>query len=510
MKHNTRILALYLPQFYQTTDNDRWWGEGFTDWVAVRKAVPLFQVHYQPRVPHGGNYYNLLQHDVMEWQAKLAEKYGISGFCFYHYWFEEGRRMLEKPAENLLRWKEIYMPFCFCWANESWIRTWSNLGTGNVWADLYDTSGRQEDGAGVLIAQKYGREKQWKKHFDYLLPFFQDKRYIRHQGKPVFVIYKPAEIYCLGDMAAYWNAEAEKSGLPGIYIIGMQEEGGHVDAYCRREPNHAAQLCSPHPISGDKGETAAYDYGEIWEKILEGGAAKNKKTYLCGVTDYDSTPRKGKNGWLMNGASPDDFYQYFKRLLEQSIAAEHEFLFINAWNEWGEGMYLEPDERHGFGYLEAVKRCVEEADPLAAKAWRGKEDGERQDTVKRDAGRILKLRSYIDILDKWLMMKESGGTLAPYFRRNHFQVIAVYGMGVLGRHLLRELADSGIQIAYVIDRNEKLSIPGILTLTPEDSLPRVDAVVVTPISDYHAIAEKLRKLTDCPVISLTEVIYEQM
>ena len=135
---NSKIMAFYLPQFHRVPENDEWWGKGFTEWTAVKGAAPLFEGHYQPRVPLNHNYYNLLEHDTMAWQANLMKKYSIDGVCIYHYWFENGRRILEKPAENLLKWTDISMPFCFCWANETWSRTWEKLADANVWSIMYE------------------------------------------------------------------------------------------------------------------------------------------------------------------------------------------------------------------------------------------------------------------------------------------------------------------------------------------------------------------------------------
>ena len=173
-----KILAKYLPQFHRTRENDAWWGEGFTEWTAVKKAAPLFEGHDQPRVPKDENYYDLLQKETMLWQASLMEKYGIDGMCIYHYWFKDGRQVLEKPAENLLRWKEVPMPFCFCWANETWARSWSKIQNKNHWSDIYEQK-KSNGSSGILLDQKYGREPEWKAHFEYLLPFFRDERYIK-------------------------------------------------------------------------------------------------------------------------------------------------------------------------------------------------------------------------------------------------------------------------------------------------------------------------------------------
>ena len=191
-----RIIAFYLPQFHNIPENDEWWGDGFTEWVNVKKAEPIYEGHEQPRVPLDGNYYNLLDDDVKIWQAELAKKYGIYGFCYYHYWFN-GKLLLEKPMEQMLENKKVDLPFCVCWANEPWTRAWV---------------GEKK----VLIGQEYGTEKEWKEHFDYMLPFFRDDRYIKEDNRPLYVIYRPEIIPCLQEMLALWDKLAKENGFDGM------------------------------------------------------------------------------------------------------------------------------------------------------------------------------------------------------------------------------------------------------------------------------------------------------
>lgn len=360
MKH-IKTIAMYLPQFHQIVENDEWWGEGFTEWQAVQKAEPLFEGHDQPRKPLHGRYYNLLDKDTMEWQAKLAKDYLIDGFCFYHYWFENGRRILEKPAENLLKWQDIDMPFCFSWANESWIRTWENVTEGNAWAEKFDGSiGEKAGQTGVLLNQNYGTEKDWRDHFEYLLPFFLDKRYICVDGKPVFIIYKPEHLgKNLDPMLDCWKRWIIEAGLPGLYIIGSQCGVNSetiwplMDARVKHGP--AIGLDNEQKI----GNTRFFDYDYIWKRFLGMEGNQGDTTYYCGFVDFDSSPRQGERAIIFRNSTPEKFEKYFGQLVKKTINLGNELVFINAWNEWGEGMYLEPDESRGFQYLQAVKNVMQ-------------------------------------------------------------------------------------------------------------------------------------------------------
>ena len=184
---DTKIIAFYLPQYHAIPENDQWWGKGFTEWTNVKKAKPLFEGHDQPRIPLNHNYYNLLDDNTKIWQANLAKKYGVYGFCYYHYWFKGGKKLLEKPAEQMLSNKSIDLPFCFCWANENWTRNWDG--------------GNRE----IMVEQDYGNKDDWECHFQYLLQFFKDKRYITVDGKPLFIIYKPDLIIDIYEMVKYFR-----------------------------------------------------------------------------------------------------------------------------------------------------------------------------------------------------------------------------------------------------------------------------------------------------------------
>lgn len=508
-----KLIAMYLPQFHQIPENDRWWGEGYTDWNAVKAGCPLFEGHNQPRKPKDGYYYDLMDKSTMQWQSNLMKEYRVDGMCFYHYYFEDGRRILEKPAENLLKWKDIDMPYCFCWANESWARTWSKIGNKNAWVGKLEKAYEKgRDGDGILLAQKYGREDVWKRHFEYLAPFFKDDRYIRTNGAPVFLIYKPEEIYCLPQMLDYWRRLAVEYEISAPYFIGlnslMPKKG--LDAVLINaptmyfHPDQKGKNLKPLYKNGLK----MYQYEDIWNEILSSRQIGESKTFFGGLTNSDGTPRHGKNVVVVNNFSIEKFRVYLYRLMEKNRLAGNEFTFINAWNEWGEGAYLEPDEEYGFQYLEAVRDAKERMEETAeANVYVSKQVMENY-TGEREQPHVLNRDKFIiKCLDRWISLKEEGICLASYFRQYHYNRVAVYGIGILGRHLICELEQGGIEIAYIIDRRESAYYPGIKVKRPECILERVDAIIVTA-ADYDNIYEKLQAKVQYPIISILEVVSE--
>lgn len=365
---NTKVIAFYLPQFHEVEENNKWWGEGFTDWKSARDAKPLFSGHVQPRIPFKKRYYNLLNKEVVEWQTQIAKKAHVYGLCYYHYWFGNGKQILEKPAENLLKWKDINQKFCFSWANQSWVRSWSKH-NGNAWSSVRDGSDEKDviDSSGVLLQQVYGGESEWKKHFEYLLPFFLDERYIKVNGKPMFLIHMAKDIPCLEPMMRCFRKWAREAGLPGMHIVGtnaFEEELPCIDASALFEPSYTYRNGKEFIAYRDvlkkigKETIKFYNYDYVWLKILL--RKRNSGTcYLGGFTDFDTTPRHGKNGIVMLGATAHKFARYFRRLIKKARKTGSEFVFVNAWNEWGEGAYLEPDEKNKYEFLLAIKKALE-------------------------------------------------------------------------------------------------------------------------------------------------------
>lgn len=373
-----KIIPLYLPQFHTIPENDEWWGKGFTEWVNVREARPLFEGHNQPRVPLNNNYYDLSDIETLKWQCRIAKEYGIYGFCMYHYWFN-GHLLLEKPMEMLLAHPEIDIKYCISWANHDWTDAWK-------------ASNRQPK---VLIAHNFDDEKDWVDHFNYLLPFFKDPRYMTENNKPLMVIYIPNIIRKLKKMLDVWSQMARDNGFDGLTFIyqsaassfdnswdhslfdyGVEMNPGYVGLANRQKNSsffpklmkysheikrflHIRRSLLPQKKIT---EVSKADYDYTWQRILELRPISNApKMIPCAFTDWDNTPRHKERGYLFQGVSPDKFKSYFKQLLDNTKNFyDTDMIFVFAWNEWAEGGYLEPDEKNGFAFLEAIKECLSE------------------------------------------------------------------------------------------------------------------------------------------------------
>lgn len=358
-----KIIAYYLPQFHEFPENDEWWGKGFTEWTNVKNAIPIFRGHNQPRVPLNNNYYNLLDINTLKWQVNLAKKYGIYGFCYYHYWFD-GKILMNQPMEILLKNKDINMPFCISWANENWTRAWA------------------QKNKEVLIKQTYNDRNIWEKHFNYLLPFFKDERYIKEEGKPLFIIYRPELIDTLKEMIYMWNGLAQKHGLVGIKFIYQYVNYNHIEdkngelfeygieyqpAYVRKRQKKEIkilyrklkhELISRLKIKQNLSSTIFFDYDETWKRILS-IVPRDKKMIPGAFVDWDNTPRHKQHGSITWGYSPQKFQEYLTKQIKRAKEIyEKDMLFLFAWNEWGEGGYLEPDESERFSRLESIKNAL--------------------------------------------------------------------------------------------------------------------------------------------------------
>jgi len=368
-----KIIAFYLPQFHEIEENNRWWGKGFTEWTNVKSAGPLFRGHYQPRVPLGERYYNLLDPETRQWQADLAKKHGIYGFCYYHYWFN-GKKLLEKPAEEMLRLKQPDMPFCFSWANESWTRAWK---------------GKARE---ILISQEYGEEQDWINHFEYLLPYFIDKRYILVDEKPLFIIYRPELIPCCNQMIDCWQEQAKKNGLKGLTIAYQNVHYNRVEAKDDSRFDYGIEYQPAYAFTDysddyrsrvfrrivtvlgrksrkvtswllnkpDMSKRLDLNYDELWRYVLTREPDSDKKIPGAFV-DWDNSPRHKQRGCIYRGATPEKFQKYLSAQIKRAKDVYHKnMIFLFAWNEWAEGGYLEPDEKYGFRYLQAIQNALRE------------------------------------------------------------------------------------------------------------------------------------------------------
>lgn len=338
-----KVISFYLPQFHEIPENNDAWGRGFTEWTNVRKAKPIYDWQILPRVPLNDNYYNLLDVDTIRWQQSLASDSGIYGFCIYHYWFN-GRLVLEKPVKNLLNTRDINLNYCFCWANEPWTKTWHGAG------------GNKE----ILIPQVYGGVDEWKRHYEYFRPYFCDSRYIKEDNKPIVVIYRLRNIPDFNAMIKCWNNMAKQDGFDGLYIISLNVAREHVymsknvNACVDFEPNRSKYEIQ----SVGNGSSLVMDYDELYEEMLSRRHKINE--FRCAFVDYDDTPRRGDRGVSVKGRSIEKFKNYFAKTLDLSKLEGNDYVFLNAWNEWGESNYLEPDTINGYGYLEAIKEILKE------------------------------------------------------------------------------------------------------------------------------------------------------
>lgn len=358
-----RIIAIYLPQFHPFKENDEWWGKGFTEWSNVAKARPLFPGHYQPHLPADLGFYDLRVPEILEQQAQMAKEYGIYGFCFYHYWFN-GHQLMQKPLESMLKNGSPDFPFMICWANENWTRTWD--GSENK----------------ILIKQEYSEEDD-RNHIRFLINnYFKDKRYIRIDGRPVLAIYRSTKFPNFKRTIEIWQEEARKEDMK-LYICRFESfrecgkeylvEG--VDAAIEFQPHNAiVELKKSRFVLRNTLNRISFkifkrnlipqiiSYSNYINSQIKGFTQKYK-IYPCVTPRWDNSPRKPHNYWAFIGDSPKKFGQWLKFVYHNFIpySKEENLIFINAWNEWAEGNYLEPDKKYGDKYLSEIKKVIEDA-----------------------------------------------------------------------------------------------------------------------------------------------------
>lgn len=379
-----RVIALYLPQYHPIPENDRWWGPGFTEWTNVAKARPLYKGHTQPRIPADLGYYDLRLPEVREQQAALAREAGVEGFCYYHYWFG-GKRLLERPFNEVLASGKPDFPFCLCWANHSWSnKTW------NRQSNLQANS--------MLIEQTYPGEQDDIDHFMALLPAFRDKRYITVDEKPLFLLYKPWTHTRVKEWIATWRRLAKENGLPGLHLVCMCDS----TLTFRMNPDGSRSRVIPNTESSAElfnyilslGFDAVNSVGMRRGEMLSEGKIRNltktilrkagipvgkffdysrtvsgffapedrwENVYPTIMPNWDRTPRAATLDGIYINATPEAFENHIENALDivKDKQDEHRILILKSWNEWGEGNYVEPDLEFGHGWLDAIRHAIQ-------------------------------------------------------------------------------------------------------------------------------------------------------
>lgn len=357
---NPRLIAFYLPQYHPIPENDCWWGKGFTEWTNVAKAKPLFKGHYQPHLPADLGFYDLRLPETRQAQADLAKQYGIHGFCYYHYWFN-GKQLLERPFKEVLSSGKPDFPFCLCWANENWTRTWD--GHNNQ----------------VLLAQSYSEDDD-RRHIRYLINAFKDPRYILYEGKPIVFIYRASQIPNIQKTLEIWRHEARLAGLNDLYLCRVESNSNEhtnpldlgFDAAVEFQPDWTLLkkplrrgkfwrfLARLKISSKDYAERKIYPYNYLVNQSLQKPMAHYKR-FPCVTPRWDNSPRKDRGGVILIESSPDLYQNWLTQTLQRAVITQGEdcIVFLNAWNEWAEGNHLEPDAKYGLAYLEATRSALE-------------------------------------------------------------------------------------------------------------------------------------------------------
>ena len=377
-----RVVAYYLPQFHPIPENDEAWGPGFTEWTNVAKAKPLFRGHYQPRIPADLGFYDLRLPEVREQQANLAREAGIEGFCYYHYWMGNGKLLLQRPFQEVLQSGRPDYPFCLCWANHEWTtRTWQNGGKEKVIAPMV-----------------YNGEEDYTAHFYYVLSAFKDKRYITVDGLPLFSIYDPYHFADVEAFMALWRRLALENGLPGIHFSAMINNTTTI----KRAGDGSLKRVIPNTENSSEvfsdilslGFDSITSYGKARGEMLSKGKYRRIMTkyihkhlpflpalrydypetvrhffapedqwenvFPVVIPQWDRTPRAGKGEGVYINATPANFEKHLSTAINiiKDKTDEHKIIFIKSWNEWGEGNYIEPDEKYRHGFLDAIKNVL--------------------------------------------------------------------------------------------------------------------------------------------------------
>lgn len=365
MKNNkNRIIAFYLPQYHPTPENDAWWGRGFTEWTNVGKAKPLFRGHDQPKVPTDLGYYDLRLAETRQAQAEMAETYGVEGFCYWHYWFGDGRMLLDRVFKEVLESGEPTFPFCLAWANHSW----------------EDKQFNKEGTHRMLMEQQYPGEEDYINHFHHLLPAFKDNRYIRVDDKPLFMIYSPHQLPDVTSFINLWNQLAKENGLKGIHFVAHTYEEGDIQPLLSKGFDGVNIVRLFHFFKKDysffekihmKAMKMLFGNGRIVRykrasRHFVGKEELQENCYPTLIPNWDHSPRSGRKGHILVDANPTLFYKHVKQALQtvEEKQEQHRIVFLKSWNEWAEGNYMEPDLKYGRGYLEALSKAIKESESV--------------------------------------------------------------------------------------------------------------------------------------------------
>lgn len=378
-----RIIANYLPQFHPIPENDKYWGAGFTEWVNVAKARPFFKGHYQPKIPADLGFYDLRLPELREQQAKLAIEAGVEGFCYWHYWFGNGKELLERPFKEVVMSGKPNFPFCLCWANHDWsTKSWKNGNGKNI----------------IIAKQTYPGIEDYTQHFHSVLPAMKDNRYITIDGKPLFIIYDPYHFPDVSLFIQTWQNLARTNNLPGIYFVGMCNNTTTI----RRDPKGEITHVNPNldssadvfndilslgfdginSLGKSRGEMITngkikeiiikyahqhfpflpplqYDYPSVTSNFFSPEDSW-ENVFPTIMPQWDRTARVGKHEGIYVNATPKTFKKHIQQALEviKNKSEEHKILFLRSWNEWGEGNYVEPDDKYGHGWLNAIKETI--------------------------------------------------------------------------------------------------------------------------------------------------------
>jgi len=352
--HSPRLIAFYLPQYYPTPYNDEWWGKGFTEWTNAAKARPRFRGHYQPHLPADLGFYDLRLPEVREAQADLARDHGVYGFCYYHYWLT-GRRLLERPLDEVLALGKPDFPFCICWANENWTRTWDSLNNH------------------VLVAQHYSDEDDLA-HIRQMIPTLEDRRYIRVEGKPLLLLYRVELLPDPKRTAEIWRAETLKAGLGDLFLVTVESNAvrtlrdpGSIgfDASVRFQPSAYKFHYSKFErgllrLRNLKHRDTIYPYRDLY-RFWKAEPPTAYRRFDSVTPMWDNSARQKRHAFILRDSTPADYEFWLREVIKKAEpdCEGKKWVFINAWNEWAEGCHLEPCQKWGRAYLEATKRACD-------------------------------------------------------------------------------------------------------------------------------------------------------